>query len=73
MPPGLLDDRGAQSDSAAMSNPVSAIVLGILGLAALVVASPTLTRLTSALVPLVLVVGIVAAVLRLAWSYTRKW
>jgi hypothetical protein len=56
-----------------MSKLVGALVLGIVGLATLAAAGPTLTRLTSALVPLVLVFGIVAAVLRLTWSYTRKW
>lgn len=73
MLPRPLDDRGAEGDSAAMSKLVGALVLGIVGLATLAAAGPTLTRLTSALVPLVLVFGIVAAVLRLTWSYTRKW
>lgn len=73
MLPRLLDHRGAQGGSAAVNRLVTALVLLIVGLAALAAAGPTLTRLTSALVPLVLVLGIVAAVLRLVWSYTRKW
>jgi hypothetical protein len=52
---------------------ISLVALGVVGLAALAVAGPTLTRLIAALVPLVLVGGIVAAILRLVWSYTRKW
>jgi hypothetical protein len=45
----------------------------VIGLAALAVAGPALARLASALVPLVLVGGVVAAVLRLVWTYTRRW
>lgn len=56
-----------------MNRLVSLVAFGVVGLAALAVASPALARLISALVPLVLVAGIVAVVLRLVWSYTRKW
>jgi hypothetical protein len=47
--------------------------LGLLALAGLVVlaaAGPTLTKLAGALVPLVLVVGVVVAALRLVWWMT---
>jgi hypothetical protein len=73
MLPGLVNDRGAPGTAAAVNKLVRAVGLVVVGLAALALAGPTLTRLTSALVPLVLVVGVVAAVLRLTWSYTRKW
>ena len=56
-----------------MTKLLSTLAIMILGLAALAVASPALARLTSALVPLVLVVGVVAAVLRLVWFHTRRW
>jgi hypothetical protein len=41
------------------------------GLVALGSVGPGLTRLIHALVPLVLVVAIVVAVLRMVWFYTR--
>jgi hypothetical protein len=52
---------------------LSTLALLACGLVALVAAAPVLARLASALVPLVLVAGIVAAVLRLVWAYTRRW
>jgi hypothetical protein len=56
-----------------VSKLVTALAVSIGGLVVLATVGPTLTRLIGALVPLVLVAGIVAAVLRLTWSYTRKW
>jgi len=56
-----------------MNKVASVLALVVVGLVALAVAGPTLARLISGLVPLVLVAGITAAVLRLVWSYTRKW
>jgi hypothetical protein len=56
-----------------MTKLMQSLVVGIAGLVAVAVAGPALTKLASALVPLVLVVGIVTAVLRLAWCYTRRW
>jgi hypothetical protein len=50
---------------------IQGILLILVGLVVLAAASPTLTRLIGALVPLVMVVGIVVAVLRLVWFYTR--
>ncbi len=46
-------------------------LLGIVGLAALIAAGPTITRLVQALVPLVLVVGVVVAILQLVRYFTR--
>jgi hypothetical protein len=49
------------------------LLLVVVGLWLLIAATPALTRLTTALVPLVLVVGIVVAVLRVVWAATRRW
>jgi hypothetical protein len=51
---------------------INALVLGIVGLVALAAAAPAISRMMSAAVPLVLVVGIVVAVLRLVDHYTRR-
>lgn len=48
------------------------LTLAIL-LAAVIAAGPTLTGLANALVPLVLVVGVIVAVLRIVWAATRRW
>lgn len=56
-----------------MNRLLSLVVFGVVGLVAFAAAGPALTRLIAAIVPLVLVAGIVAALLRLVWSYTRKW
>lgn len=50
-----------------MNRLVQALLLGIVGLAVLAAAGPTLTKLVGALVPLVLVLSIGAAVLRCVW------
>jgi hypothetical protein len=55
-----------------MSKLVQALLLGIVALVALDAAGPTITRLLQALVPLVLVVGIVLAVLQLVRYFTRQ-
>jgi hypothetical protein len=52
---------------------VNRLLLGIVMLAALISAGAVLIRLAAALVPLVLVVGVVVAVLRLVWCYSRRW
>jgi hypothetical protein len=52
---------------------LSTLAMVVMGLVALAVIGPTLTRLIGALVPLVLVVGVVAAFLRIVWTYTRRW
>jgi hypothetical protein len=53
-----------------MTKLIHAVLLSVLGLAALAAATPALTRLVGALVPLVLVVGILAALLRCVWWWT---
>jgi hypothetical protein len=54
-----------------MTKLLSTLVLLLAGLASLSLAGPALARLAGALVPLVLVIGVVVAVLRLVWFYTR--
>lgn len=56
-----------------MTKLLSTLAIVIVGLAALAVAGPVLTQLIHSLVPLVLASGIVAAVLRIVWTYTRRW
>jgi hypothetical protein len=55
-----------------MSKLIQTLLLVIVGLVALAAAGPTISRLITALVPLVLVVGIVVAVLQLVAYYTRR-
>jgi hypothetical protein len=50
---------------------LSTLGMVVVGLVALAAAGPALARLVSALVPLALVVGIVVALLRIVWWYTR--
>jgi hypothetical protein len=45
--------------------------LVVVGLVTVTVASPALTKLAHALVPLIVAIGIVIAILRLVWWYTR--
>jgi hypothetical protein len=56
-----------------MNKTVWTLLLVVLLLWLLIAATPALTRLAGALVPLVLVVGIVVAVLRVVWAATRRW
>lgn len=56
-----------------MNGLVRAIALAVVGLVVLSAASPALARLFGAAVPLVLVVGVVVAVLRMVWAATRRW
>ena len=55
-----------------MTKALSSLALVVAGLVALAAVGPALARLISALVPLVLVVGVVAAVLRVVWFHTRR-
>lgn len=48
-------------------------LLLVVALAVLVSAGPTLVALAQAFVPLVIVGGIVAVVLRLVFFHTRRW
>ena len=54
-----------------MTKLISTLAIVILGLVALGVVGPRIAAILSAAAPLVLVVGIVVAVLRLVWFYTR--
>jgi hypothetical protein len=50
---------------------VSALLVVLMMVVALAAVGPRIAQIISALVPLVLVVGIVASVLRAVWFYTR--
>ncbi|MHB8817101.1 MAG: hypothetical protein ACYDAE_28080 [Steroidobacteraceae bacterium] len=54
-----------------MNKLISLATMGLVGLVVFLAAVPTLVRLVSAATPLVLVLGIVAAVLRAVWFFTR--
>ncbi len=56
-----------------MNKPMQTVLLVLVGLAVLAAASPKLIELTAALVPLALVLGVLAAVLRIVWAATRRW
>lgn len=56
-----------------MTKFISTLAIVVLGLVALGTVGPRIAQLVGALVPLVLVVGVVAAVLRLVWFHTRRW
>jgi|HubBroStandDraft_6_1064221.scaffolds.fasta_scaffold202592_3 hypothetical protein len=54
-----------------MNRLASILVIAVIGLAVLTAAGPALTHLVQSITPLVLVIGIVAAALRVVWFYTR--
>jgi hypothetical protein len=49
------------------------LTLLMVGLVALVAAGPTLVALVNALVPLVLVIGVVVGLLRALFFFTSRW
>jgi hypothetical protein len=49
------------------------LVVGIIALSVLVSAGPTIVALANALAPLVLAVGLVIAVLRIVWLFTKHY
>jgi hypothetical protein len=55
-----------------MSKLIHVLLLGIVGLVGLVASGPTITRLAQALVPLVLVTGIVVALVLCVLYFTRR-
>ncbi len=55
-----------------MNKTIWTLLLVVVSLWMLIAATPALTRLVGALVPLVLV-GIVVAVLHVVWTATRRW
>jgi hypothetical protein len=54
-----------------MTKLISTLAIVVLGLVALGAVGPRIAQIIGALVPLVLVVGVVVAVLRVVWFYTR--
>jgi hypothetical protein len=54
-----------------MNRLFQATALVIVGLAIVTAATPALTKLTHALIPLIITVGVVVALLRAVWFYTR--
>jgi hypothetical protein len=56
-----------------MNRSVVALVVAIVVLSLLVSAGPTIVAILNAAVPLVIVGGLVAAVLRVVFFHTRRW
>jgi hypothetical protein len=54
-------------------SPTTVIVTVAAALMVVAALSPQLIALSDALVPLIVVVGVVALILRLAWFATRRW
>jgi hypothetical protein len=55
-----------------MTKLISTLAIVVLGLVALGAVGPRIAQIMGALVPLVLVVGVVVAGLRLVWWYTQR-
>jgi hypothetical protein len=56
-----------------MNRLVAALALGIVGLTILAAIGPTLTKVISALVWLIVAIGLVACLVRVVWTATRRW
>ncbi len=54
-----------------MTKLLHAIGLVVVGLVVIAVAGPAFTNLIHALIPLIVTIGVVVALLRAAWFYTR--
>jgi protein-S-isoprenylcysteine O-methyltransferase Ste14 len=54
-------------------SPTTVIVTVAAALMVVAALSPQLIALSDALVPLIVVIGVVALVLRLVWSHTNRW
>ena len=54
-----------------MTRLLQAAGLLVVGLVVLTAATPALARLAHALVPLIVTLGVIAAVLRVVWFFTR--
>lgn len=54
-----------------MTKLMQALVVGVAGLVAVAVASPALTKIIHAVIPLIAVAGVVAMLARVVWFYTR--
>jgi low affinity Fe/Cu permease len=56
-----------------MKSPSGLVVTLVMALVLLAATAPLLVRLSQALVPLVIVVGVAAVVVRLVFFHTRRW
>lgn len=56
-----------------MTRLVTVLAVVVLGLVALGAVGPRIAAILNALVPVILIVSISAAVLRIIWFYTRRW
>ncbi|HEY7829535.1 MAG TPA: hypothetical protein VIC06_03100 [Solirubrobacteraceae bacterium] len=56
-----------------MNKLIQALLLVLVGLAVLAAATPALTKLAHAAVPLIVTAGVVVAALRVVWAATRRW
>jgi hypothetical protein len=56
-----------------MNKFVTTLALGVVGLTILAAIGPTLTKVISALVWLVVAVGLVVCLVRVVWTATRRW
>jgi hypothetical protein len=56
-----------------MKSSASLLVIAVSGLMVVAALTPSLIALSHALVPVVIVVGVVVVVLRLVFFHTRKW
>jgi hypothetical protein len=56
-----------------LKTPGGSLVTAIVALVLLAAVAPLLVALSHALLPLVIVVGVVAVVLRLVFFHTRRW
>jgi hypothetical protein len=55
------------------TRPITLLIVAILALSVLVSAGPALTALVQAAVPLVIVGGVVAVLVRVVFVHTRRW
>jgi hypothetical protein len=56
-----------------MTKFVTAVMVVVLGLVAVGAVGPSIAAVFNALIPLVLVIGVLAVVLRIVWWRTRGW
>ena len=56
-----------------MNKLVTALTLGVIGLTILAAIGPTLTKVVSSLVWLAVAIGLVACLVRVVWTATRRW
>ncbi len=67
----MLPGRHRKGHAHDQANLDYAIVL--IGTVALGIVAPRIAVILNALVPVILIAGIAAAVLRVVWFYTRRW